>query len=185
MKKKLILLALVTLSLVTFAACGKKKEEAPTLKEDFIELVQVEIPEAEKNEIAIMTTYNNYFKNGSEIDTGVLLSDLENNIIPKYEEFLKQVQTIETDFDEVKAVKDQYYTAMDYQLKALNKVKDALKEEEADYQAEAGELLKKAEEEYDKYLAAVNDIAMQNNITIKNSSDSEETSGEEASSEEK
>lgn len=171
MKRKILLFTAVILAFASFTACGKEKnDEKKSVKDDFIELIGTEIPEAEKKEIEAMNTYNGYFTEGSEVDTAALLADLENNIIPKYEEFMTSVEAIEVEYDEVLAIKELYYSSMDYQLQALKQVTEALKEEDADYQEEASSLLKQAEEKYAEYLAAVESLASENNITIKNNS---------------
>lgn len=171
MKRKILLFTAVILAFVSFTACGKEEnDEKKSVKDDFIELIGTEIPEAEKKEIEAMNTYNGYFTEGSEVDTAALLADLENNIIPKYDEFMTSVEAIEVEYDEVLAIKELYYSAMDYQLQALKQVTEALKEEDADYQEEASSLLEQAEEKYAEYLTAVESLASENNITIKNNS---------------
>ncbi len=182
MKRKILLFTAMIFALASFTACGKEKnDEEKSIKDDFIELVGTEIPSAEKKEIEAMNTYNGYFTEGSEIDTAALLADLENNIIPKYEEFMTSVEEIEVEYDEVLAIKELYYSAMDYQLQALKQVTEALKEEDADYQEEAASLLGQAEEKYAEYLAAVEGLASENNITIKNNSNITASKNEDSS----
>lgn len=171
MKRKILLLTAMIFVIASFTACGKeKKEEQKSVKDDLIELVGTEIPDAEKKEIEAMNTYNGYFAGESEVDTAALLADLENTIIPKYKEFMTSVEAIEVEFDEVTAIKELYYSSMDYQLQALLQVEEALKEEDADYQNEAAALLEQAEGKYAEYLAAVEKLASENNVTIKNNS---------------
>lgn len=171
MKRKILLFTAMIVALASFTACGKEKnDEQKSVKDDLIELVGTEIPDAEKKEIEAMNTYNGYFTGKSEVDTAALLADLENTIIPKYEEFMTSVEAIEVEFDEVLAIKELYYSSMDYQLQALRQVAEALKEEDADYQDEAASLLEQAEGKYAEYLAAVESLASENNITIKNNS---------------
>ncbi|MGN0395336.1 MAG: hypothetical protein ACI4EF_08235 [Coprococcus sp.] len=168
MRQKLLLFAIAALMILSCTACGKEKnKEKKSVRDDFVKLIGTDIPEVEKKEIEIMNTYNGYFT-GDKVDTEALLSGLENSILPQYEEFLKSIEAISVDNEEVKAVKELYYSSMDYQFQALKKVDEALKENKTDYQTEASELLRQAEDKYAEYKTAVEKMAVDNNVTIVN-----------------
>ena len=113
-----------------------------------------------------MKSYNSYFAEGATIDTDTLLKDLTDNIIPKYKAFLDSVQAIELKTDEVKALRDQYYDAMNTQYEAIQKVQAAVKNKDKDVQNEAKKLLSSAQSKYTAYNDAVYALAQKENVTL-------------------
>lgn len=169
MRRKIYTICMAAAIMAAMTGCGSNNKdgaEGVTVKEDFVEFVGTEIPEAETKETEAMTAYNAYFAEGTAIDTEALLTDLNDNIIPKYEEFLADVDAIETSTDEVGNLKDMYYDAMNTQYQALQKVQSALTDKSEDAQSEAQTLLTSASEKYTQYNDAVYALAEQENITL-------------------
>lgn len=146
MKRRLLMTMMVVVLAFSLAGCGSKKEDTTTettteakseVKDEFIQFIGTDIPKVEADEAAVMKKYNAYFSEGTTIDTDALLKDLTDNIIPQYKAFLDSVQAIEVKTDEVKALKDQYYDAMNTQYEALQKVQTAVKDKNKDVQTEA------------------------------------------------
>ena len=113
-----------------------------------------------------MKNFNSYFAEGTAVDTDALLKDLTDNLLPKYKTFLDDVQAIEVKTDEVKALKDQYYDAMNAQYEAMQKVEAAVKDKNKDIQTEAQKLLSDAQSKYTAYNDAVYALAQKENVTL-------------------
>lgn len=103
---------------------------------------------------------------GTAVDTDALLKDLTDNLLPNYKTFLDDVQAIEVKTDEVKALKDQYYDAMNAQYEAMQKVEAAVKDKNKDIQTEAQKLLSDAQSKYTAYNDAVYALAQKENVTL-------------------
>lgn len=172
MKNRIMAIALAAVMLFALAGCGSdgevNTEEADNtaVKNEFVQFIGTDIPEAEKTETEVMTKYNSYFTEGESVDSDALLTDLTDNLIPKYSEFLASVDAIEVSTDEVKNLKTLYYDAMDTQYQALQKVQTALQNEDKDVQTEAQQLLSDAKTKYTAYNDAVYALAQQENITL-------------------
>lgn len=170
MKNRVMMIVLAAAMLMSLAACGgsdtETTEAAASVKEEFVQFIGTDIPEAEKTETEVMTKYNSYFTEGESVDSDALLTDLTDNLIPKYSEFLASVDAIEVGTDEVKNLKTLYYDAMDTQYQALQKVQTALQNEDKDIQTEAQQLLTDAKTKYTAYNDAVYALAQQENVTL-------------------
>lgn len=175
MKRRLLMTMMAMVLVFSLAGCGSKKDETSTeatteaaseVKDEFIQFIGTDIPKVEADEAAVMKSYNSYFAEGATIDTDALLKDLTDNILPKYKAFLDSVQAIELKTDEVKALRDQYYDAMNTQYESLQKVQTAVKDKDKDVQAEAKKLLSSAQSKYTAYNDAVYALAQKENVTL-------------------
>ena len=156
MKRRLLMTMMAMVLVFSLAGCGSKKDEPTTaasteaeseVKDELIQFIGTDIPKVEADEAAVMKSYNSYFAEGATIDTDTLLKDLTDNIIPKYKAFLDSVQAIELKTDEVKALRDLYYDAMNVQN-------------------EAKKLLSSAQSKYTAYNDAVYALAQKENVTL-------------------
>ena len=132
MKRRLLMTMMAMVLAFSFTGCGNKKadettattEAASEVKDEFIKFVGTDIPKMDTEEAEIMKKFNSYFAEGTAVDTDALLKDLTDNLLPNYKTFLDDVQAIEVKTDEVKALKDQYYDAMNAQYEAMQKVEE-------------------------------------------------------------
>mgnify|MGYP004585921983 CR=1 FL=1 len=174
MKRRLLITMMAVALAFSLTGCGSKKEEQTTatteaaseVKDEFIQFVGTDIPKVEKDEADVMNKYNAYFAEGTTVDTDALLKDLSENLLPKYKTFLDSVESIEVKTDEVKALKDQYYDAMNTQYEALQKVETAVKDKNKDLQTEAQKMLSDAQSKYTAYNDAVYALAKKENVTL-------------------
>lgn len=174
MKRRLLITMMAVALAFSLTGCGSKKEEQTTatteaaseVKDEFIQFVGTDIPKVEKDEADVMNKYNAYFAEGTTVDTDALLKDLSENLLPKYKTFLDSVESIEVKTDEVKALKDQYYDAMNTQYEAIQKVETAVKDKNKDLQTEAQKMLSDAQSKYTAYNDAVYALAQKENVTL-------------------
>lgn len=174
MKRRLLITMMAVALAFSLTGCGSKKEEQTTatteaaseVKDEFIQFVGTDIPKVEKDEADVMNKYNAYFAEGTSVDTDALLKDLSENLLPKYKTFLDSVKSIEVKTDEVMALKDQYYDAMNTQYEALQQVETAVKDKNKDLQTEAQKMLSDAQGKYTAYNDAVYALAQKENVTL-------------------
>ncbi len=174
MKRRLLITMMAVALAFSLTGCGSKKEEQTTatteaaseVKDEFIQFVGTDIPKVEKDEADVMNKYNAYFAEGTSVDTDALLKDLSENLLPKYKTFLDSVESIEVKTDEVMALKDQYYDAMNTQYEALQQVETAVKDKNKDLQTEAQKMLSDAQSKYTAYNDAVYALAQKENVTL-------------------
>ncbi|MDD6404767.1 MAG: hypothetical protein PUG00_03090 [Clostridiales bacterium] len=174
MKRRLLITMMAVALAFSLTGCGSKKEEQTTatteaaseVKDEFIQFVGTDIPKVEKDEEDVMNKYNAYFAEGTSVDTDALLKDLSENLLPKYKTFLDSVKSIEVKTDEVMALKDQYYDAMNTQYEALQQVETAVKDKNKDLQTEAQKMLSDAQSKYTAYNDAVYALAQKENVTL-------------------
>lgn len=174
MKRRLLMTMMAMVLAFSFTGCGNKKadetmattEAASEVKDEFIKFVGTDIPKMDTEEAEIMKKFNSYFAEGTAVDTDALLKDLTDNLLPNYKTFLDDVQAIEVKTDEVKALKDQYYDAMNAQYEAMQKVEAAVKDKNKDIQTEAQKLLSDAQSKYTAYNDAVYALAQKENVTL-------------------
>lgn len=176
MKRRLLITMMAVVFAFALTACADKNVDKETTQEtetesevkgDFIQFVGTDIAKADAEETEIMNKFNSYFAEGKSVDTEALLKDLSENIIPKYKAYLSDVETINVKTDEVKALKDKYYEAMNTQYQALLKVETAIKDKDKEAQSEAEKLVLDAKEKYTVYSDALYALAQKENVTLK------------------
>lgn len=147
--------------------CGANNSSM-SAKDELVYFLNEQLPEITDKEIEAMNSYNSYFENNKELDTEAFKKELSENIIPAYNEFMNELVSIEIQNDEVKELYDTYYTSMELQYEAINKVYEALTEGKDDYRDEAEELLQHSSEKYEEYNEMIKKLAAEYNISITN-----------------
>lgn len=166
MKKKLYIFAITAVMVFSFAGCGKKgKNEAVDVKADVIEFVNEELAAIDEKRSSAVDVYNSYFSD-KKVNLDIFLSDMERVAIPNMEEYMKDLNAIETGTDEVENLKELYSLGAQFQLDAMNKVVLAIKEENPDYLTEASEMIKQSESYFGEYEAQLQLLAVDNGINI-------------------
>lgn len=201
MKKRLLMGIITVVMGIMLCACGNSGSDTTTeaavspVVSDFVEFMNTELPPVVAKETEAMAAYNKYF-NGGTVDTAALLEELNNTVIPDYNEFLSDLEAITVETDEVKKIYDAYSEAMKLQYDGLCKMEQALRNNDTDMQTEAVGLFNDARDKYSTYQILVKELADKYGIKLNgefadvatnsvNSSDaSTETSSDEATSEE-
>lgn len=182
MKKIAVMIVLTGIMLCT-AACGK----GDAVKDDLYTYLSNMQPIQELQKEAI-NEYNGYVNN-NDSNSQELLTALQSSIIPKYENYLTELNAVAAETEEVQNVKTVCLNGANKQMDALKKVAEAIESCDTDILAEADALITESETIFTDYenqlntLAGEHDISLVNNDTgIDNSEEnpSEENSGGEA-----
>ena len=184
MKKKLYIIAIMTMMLCLFTGCGKKKEKTTeetnkALKDDIVLFVNEKLPAIESDRNKAVSIYNSYFETDNA-DLEKFSSDLQGTAIPAMEKYVSDLAAIEPATDEVKALKDLYLQSAQKQLDAMNKVAASINEENPDYLAEADALIKESEDLILQYQTQLRTLAMDNDIVVNGSFSDDVSTGTDA-----
>ncbi len=184
MKKKLYIIAIMTMMLCLFTGCGKKKEETTeesnkALKDDIVEFVNNKLPAIEGDRNKAVSIYNSYFET-EDVELEKFSSDLQGTAIPAMQQYVDNLAAIEPATEEVKALKDLYLQSAQKQLDAMNKVAASINEENPDYLAEADALIKESENLILQYQTQLRTLAMDNDIVVNGSFNEEVSTGSDA-----
>ena len=172
MKKKIYLLAL-TMSLACLAfGCGKKDKEetagGKSIQADLVEFVNTELPAIKSERETAISAYNSYFEAGSG-DNQAFLDKLNNEIIPKLEQFVVDLTAIEVETEEVKELRGLYLKAAQSEYDAVQLVAKALAEENPDYMDEADMLIEESKSYIIQYESQLKILAIDNDVKINGS----------------
>ena len=184
MKKKLYIIAIMTMMLCLFTGCGKKKEKTTeetnkALKDDIVLFVNEKLPAIESDRNKAVSIYNSYFES-ENADLEKFSSDLQGTAIPAMEKYVNDLAAIEPATDEVKGLKDLYLQSAQKQLDAMNKVAASINEENPDYLAEADALIKESEDLILQYQTQLRTLAMDNDIVVNGSFSDDVSTGTDA-----
>ena len=184
MKKKLYIIAIMTMMLCLFTGCGKKKEKTTeetnkALKDDIVLFVNEKLPAIESDRNKAVSIYNSYFES-ENADLEKFSSDLQGTAIPAMEKYVNDLAAIEPATDEVKALKDLYLQSAQKQLDAMNKVAASINEENPDYLTEADALIKESEDLILQYQTQLRTLATDNDIVVNGSFSDDVSTGTDA-----
>lgn len=156
------------LSLIAgLAGCGKNKEEDATakLRDEVVTFVNEDLASISAERDEAVAVYNNYFTSDNK-EPDVFLDSLNNDAIPKMQSFIDDLNAIETESDEVTNLKNLYLQGSQKQLDAMNKVAQAITEENTDYLSEADDDIAESKSYFTQYESALKLLAIDCNITI-------------------
>lgn len=170
MKKKILAFGIALSLFAVPCACGKeKKAEATTenaVKTDVVEFVSQELPSIKEKRDGAIGIYNSYFSNDNA-DVNAFLESLKNDAIPGMEQYLQELNSIETGTEEVSELKALYAQSAQRQYDAMKMVLSALEGDNADYLTQAENLVSESQELMKQYNEKLENIAKDNGITIK------------------
>ena len=164
MKKifKYIVMSIVSVGMLAgFTACGAKSDP---VKDDLYNYLN-EMETIQTVQQQAINEYNSYVNN-KESDSQELLTALESNIIPNYENYISQLNALAPETEEVQNVKAVCVNGANKQLDALNKVVEAIKACDTNMLTEADILIGESETIFADYEKQLSDLAAQHEIAL-------------------
>jgi hypothetical protein len=174
------------LSLVAgLAGCGKEAVEeedtSAAIRDEVVSFVNEDLAAISPERDEAVAVYNDYFTSDNK-EPQAFLETLNNDAIPKMQGFVDELTAVETESDEVANLKSLYLQGSQKQLDAMNKVAQAISEENTDYLTEADDDITESKSYFTQYESALKLLAIDCNITINGSfTDSTDTSAETSS----
>lgn len=161
MKKLTAFAALVGLMLGV-TACSK----SDAVKDDLYTYLN-EMAEIQNLQKEAINEYNSYVTS-EEADSQQLLTALNDSIIPKYENYLTELNAVDPETEEVQNVKMVCVSGANKQMDALKKVAEAITACDTDILNEADKLIAEAETIFSDYESQLNVLANEHEITLTN-----------------
>ncbi|MDD6401650.1 MAG: hypothetical protein PUG10_08600 [Lachnospiraceae bacterium] len=171
MKKKIIAITMMLSMAAALCSCGKEQSQETTttenlVKKDVIEFVSTELPSIKAKRDSAIGIYNSYFANDNA-DVDAFVVSLKNDAIPGMEQYLQDLNAIETETDDVTQLKALYAQSAQRQYDAMKMVLSALEGDNADYLTQAENLVSESNELMKQYNDMLNSVASENGIIIK------------------
>lgn len=166
MKKKLFAVIL-TLALACVAVgCGKKEDDTKTkIQKDIVTFVNESLPAISADRDVAIAIYNTYFT-AEDIDLQSFLGELQETAIPYMEIYIVNLTAVETQTDEVAALKDLYLQCAQKQCDAMKMVASAIEEENPEFLTQAEAMITEATSYLNQYESELRLLAIDNDITI-------------------
>jgi aspartate-semialdehyde dehydrogenase len=158
MKKRLF--ALFILILLLLSGCS-----GDPVQDDLLNYVNKEIKNAGKLEAAAVSAYDGV-SGANYQDDQTMYDALINDVIPNYSEFMKELEAVTIETDEVRAIHEIYLEGANIQFNAFAKIKQALEEQDANLIQEANDMLADARKHIRDYQTELDKLAKEHDVEI-------------------
>lgn len=155
------------LALVCAAAgCGKSEDDAKTkLQLDVVTFVNESLPAISSDRDNAIAIYNSYFT-AEDVDLTGFMGQLQDEAIPYMETYIANLTAVETQTDEVAALKDLCLQCAGKQCDAMKMVVSALEEENPEFLTQAEVMITESTSYMNQYESQLRLLAIDNDITI-------------------
>jgi aspartate-semialdehyde dehydrogenase len=158
MKKRLFALFIPILLLLS--GCS-----GDPVQDDLLNYVNKEIKNAGKLEAAAVSAYDGV-SGANYQDDQTMYDALINDVIPNYSEFMKELEAVTIETDEVRAIHEIYLEGANIQFNAFAKIKQALEEQDANLIQEANDMLADARKHIRDYQTELDKLAKEHDVEI-------------------
>lgn len=159
--KKGIAAAFLFLTMVFLSGCG-----GDPVKDDLLNYVNKEMKDAVKFEKKAISTYEGV-TGANYTDDQTLYDALMNDVIPNYNELIKELDAANIKTDEVRKIHELYIEGADLQFKAFTKIKQALEEQDVNLIHEANDMLADARKQLREYRTKLEKLAKEHEVKLK------------------
>lgn len=160
--KKLTATVILTGLMLCITACGK----SDAVKDDLYTYLS-DMQSVQELQKEAINEYNAYVNN-ADANSQELLSALQSSIIPKYENYLTQLNEVTAETEEVQNVKAVCVNGANKQMDALKKVAEAIEACDTDILSEADTLITESETILTDYENQLNTLAGEHDISLVN-----------------
>ena len=128
--KKIVALSMMFLLALAAFGCGKKedevKDEGPSVQEEIVKMINDDLPSISTERDDAGSIYNEFFKEGADIDSETWKDQLKNNALVSYDAYLDKLNALNYDNPEVQNLKDLFVKSSNSQRQAIQCVVDAI-----------------------------------------------------------
>ncbi|WHY86890.1 hypothetical protein QNH39_03170 [Neobacillus novalis] len=135
------------------------------VKDDLLNYVNKEMKQAVKLEAAAISAYEGV-AGANYQDDQTMYDALTKVVIPNYNEFIKELDSVSIETDEVKEIHEIFITGADIQFKAFGKVKQALEDQDAALIEEANDMFADARKQIRDYKSKLDKLAKKHEVKI-------------------
>jgi aspartate-semialdehyde dehydrogenase len=137
------------------------------VQDDLLNYVNKEMKEVGKLESTAVSAYEGVSGTNYQ-DDQTMYDTLMNDVIPNYSEFVKELESVKIETDEVREIHEIYIEGANIQFNAFAKIKQALENQDADLIQEANDMLADARGHIRDYQTKLNKLAKEHDVEIKN-----------------
>ncbi|MGF6952712.1 hypothetical protein QF028_005217 [Neobacillus sp. B4I6] len=135
------------------------------VQDDLLNYVNKEMKEAGKLERAAVSAYEGVSGTNYQ-DDQTMYDVLNNDVIPNYNEFIKALDSVKIETDEVREIHEIYIEGADIQFKAFAIIKQALEEQDANLIQKANDMLADARKHIRNYQTKLDKLAKEHDVDI-------------------
>jgi hypothetical protein len=158
-KKGLLIFVLLPF-LFLLSGCG-----SDPVHDDLLNYVNKEMKKAGKLEIAAVSAYEGV-SGANYTDDQTMYDALTNDVIPNYNEFIKELDSVTVETDELQKIHEIYIEGADIQFKAFTIIKQALEEQDPALIQEANDMLADARKHIRDYQNKLDKLAKEHDVKI-------------------
>jgi hypothetical protein len=154
------LLAIFLPILILLSGCS-----SDPVQDDLLNYVNKEMKVAGKLERAAVSAYEGVSGKNYQ-DDQTMYDALINDVIPNYNEFIKELDSVKIKTDEVREIHEIYIEGADIQFKAFAIIKQALEEQDANLIQKANDMLADARKHIRNYQTKLDKLAKEHDVDI-------------------
>ncbi|MEH7548054.1 hypothetical protein [Neobacillus vireti] len=154
------LLAIVLPFILLLSGCFRDP-----VQDDLLNYVNKEMKQAGKLEAAAVSAYEGV-SGANYQDDQTMYDALTKEVIPNYNEFIKELDSVKIETDELQEIHEIYIVGADIQYKAFVTIKQALEEQDPALVQEANDMLADARNHIRDYKNKLNKLAKDHDVKI-------------------
>ena len=162
--------ALMLAFLMVFSLAGCKSDSVEEVKdpvqEDLIKYVETDLPAIKGNESVAVERYNEVSSSIADMKRKEIAEAFEDEIIPAYTTFVKDLEALTPATDEVKALQVTYLEGAKDQLKGMSELNDAITSNDSDAAKAANDLITEGKVKIEQHRADIVTLANEHNINV-------------------
>lgn len=135
------------------------------VQDDLLNYVNKEMKEAAKLERTAVSAYEGVSGTNYQ-DDQTMYDVLNRDVIPNYNEFIKELESVKIETDEVREIHEIYIEGADIQFNAFAIIKQAIEEQDADLIHKANDMLADARKHLRDYQTKLNKLAKEHDVEI-------------------
>jgi len=135
------------------------------VQDDLLNYVNKEMKQAGKLEAAAVSAYEGV-SGANYQDDQTMYDALTKEVIPNYNEFIKELDSVNIETDELQEIHEIYIEGADIQYKAFVTIKQALEEQDPALVQEANDMLADARDHIRDYKNKLNKLAKDHDVKI-------------------
>jgi hypothetical protein len=157
---KKTILALLCIGVLALAGCF-----SDPVQDDLLNYINKETTTAAQLEDKAISAYGSVSGVNYQ-DDQTLYDALVTEIIPDYKEFIKELESVDIETDELKEIHDIYLTGANHQYNGFLKIVEALENQDIGMIEEANKMLDEGRKNINEYLDKLNALAEDHNVEI-------------------
>ncbi|MFF2446988.1 hypothetical protein ACFVSW_07775 [Neobacillus sp. NPDC058068] len=135
------------------------------VKDDLLNYANKEMKQAAKLEAAAVSAYEG-ISGANFKDDQTMYDALTKVVLPNYTELIRELNSVSIKTDEVKAIHEIFIKGAEIQFKALEKIKQAIEDQDSALIEEANDMLADAEKQFLDYKNKLNTLAKKHDVKI-------------------